>query len=97
VIARPPTAETDPTALSCERMTSTQHGIVDESDFVRAALQRKLQSIGLFPLRQVRSFIEDGVVVLCGTVRSYHEKQLVQEVAMQIAPTLRVENRCEVS
>ncbi len=43
-----------------------------------------------------RCCVEDGVVVLYGTVPSYHAKQVAQMVVMKLERALRIENRCEV-
>jgi hypothetical protein len=96
MIASAPARAMSPTASPSERSASTPDNTADKSDFACSAIERELRSVGLFPLREVGLFIEDDVVVLHGTVRSYHDKQLAQQIVMKIAPTFRVENRCEV-
>ena len=68
----------------------------DEEDCLRHAVERQLQATGNSVLRSVRCCVEDGVVVLYGTVPSYHAKQVAQMVVMKLERALRIENRCEV-
>jgi hypothetical protein len=69
----------------------------DEDDVIRLTVERQLQGSGHSVLRQVRCFVRDGVVVLFGTLPSYHMKQVAQTVIMNLELELRVENRCEVA
>jgi osmotically-inducible protein OsmY len=69
----------------------------DKDDAMRLSVERQLQGSGHSGLRQVRCFVKDGVVVLFGTVPSYHMKQVAQTIIMNLALELQVENRCEVA
>jgi hypothetical protein len=68
----------------------------DERHLIRLAVEQQLQASGSSVLRSVRCGVEDDVVVLYGTVPSYHAKQLAQMVVIKLELAFRVENRCEV-
>jgi osmotically-inducible protein OsmY len=78
------------------RFRSMPSAPANEDDIIRLAVERQLQASRHPVLRSVRCIVEDGVVVLYGTVPSYHAKQIAQMVAMKLEMALRVENRCEV-
>ncbi|GAB4138110.1 hypothetical protein JCM17478_33230 [Thermopirellula anaerolimosa] len=48
-------------------------------------LRRALAESPVYELRDVTASIEDGKVVLCGTVSSFYHKQLAQEAVRAIA------------
>ncbi len=79
-----------------DRIASTPSTTIDEDDFIRLAVERQLQSSGYFPLLQVRCSVQDGVVVLKGSVPSYYMKQQAQTVVLNLGFIMRFENRCEV-
>jgi hypothetical protein len=60
------------------------------------AVERRLQSSGLFRAGQVRYSFEEGVLVLSGTVSSYYEKQQLQEFVMKLTGVARLKNCVEV-
>ncbi len=70
---------------------------VDEDEFIRLAVERRLQASGHSALRSVNCYVKDGVVTLVGTVPSYHMKQVAQTVVMKFDRALRVENHCKVA
>jgi hypothetical protein len=91
------------TGLPKERLAPLRDGVVlsssttiDENDFVRLAVERQLRLSGYFPLLQVRCFVQEGVVVLYGTVPSYYMKQQAQTLVLNLEFIMRFENRCEV-
>ncbi len=67
-----------------------------ERELDLGAVERRLELSGLFRAGQVRYAIEDGVLVLSGTVSSYYEKQQLQEVVMKLTRVTRLKNCCEV-
>jgi hypothetical protein len=80
-----------------DRVASTPSTtITDDDDFIRLAVERQLRSSGYFPLLRVRCSIQDGVVVLHGSVPSYYMKQQAQTVVLDLGFIMRFENRCEV-
>ena len=86
IIATPPKARQAPIPrISC-----------DEDNEIRLAVERSLRSSGYYSVREVRSLVEDGVVMLFGTLPSYYMKQIAQTVVMNLEMVMRVENHCEV-
>lgn len=69
---------------------------VDEDELIRLAVERLLRSSDYHSVREVRSFVENGVVMLFGTLSSYYMKQVAQTVVMTSELVERVENCCEV-
>lgn len=67
---------------------------VDE--MIRDSVESLLRSTEHGSVREVRSLVEDGVVLLFGTVSSYHLKQIVQVEVMKLELVARVENHCKV-
>jgi osmotically-inducible protein OsmY len=59
-----------------------------------ASLQRRLQ-LSLLRLG-VECRVEKDEVTLSGTVSTYYEKQLAQEIVMKLRRFLRIKNRCVV-
>lgn len=62
-------------------------------DRIASALERSPH----FPRRNVRVETADGRVVLRGIVRSYYQKQMVQEALRSIEGIDEIENQLEVS
>ena len=75
-----------------QSLGGAEHSAESDPDF--PGLKRRLQ-IGLLHLG-VEYRIEDGTVTLLGTVASYYEKQMAQEIVIRLGRFLRVENRCQV-
>jgi osmotically-inducible protein OsmY len=68
--------------------TAAKSGL-SQADWQRS-LQRSLLRMG------VECRFEGDAVTLSGTVSSYYEKQLAQEIVMRLKRPLRVKNQCEV-
>jgi osmotically-inducible protein OsmY len=79
-----------------DRIASTPAITSDEDAFIRLAVERQLQSSGYFPLLQVRCSVQDGVVMLNGSVPSYYMKQQAQTIVLNLGFIERFENHCEV-
>jgi len=79
-----------------DRIASTPSITIDEDAFIRLAVERQLRSSGYFPLLQVQCSVQDGVVVLGGSVPSYYMKQQAQTIVLNLGFIERFENRCEV-
>ena len=69
---------------------------VDHDELIFLDVATVLRSSGHGSVRDVHIFVEDGVVVLFGTLSSYHLKQVVQTDVMNLELVERVENHCEV-
>jgi osmotically-inducible protein OsmY len=63
---------------------------------LRLRLSESFRSNGLFANHEVRCDDCDGVVVLCGRVQSFHEKQMAQELARKVDGVKIVVNRLAV-
>jgi hypothetical protein len=68
---------------------------VPDDPLLRAALQA-LQGSGYLVLRSVRCDVEDGVIVLSGTVPSFYLKQVAQAVLLRLGGIRAVRNAVEV-
>ena len=79
-----------------ERVVPRPSTSVDEDELIRLAVERLLRSSNYYSVREVRIFVEHGVVMLFGTVFSYYQKQIVQTVVRKLELVERVENYCEV-
>ena len=82
--------------LARERGVPRPSTSVEEDELVRLVVERRLRSSGYCSVRVVRCFVEDGVVMLFGTVPSYYMKQIAQTVVMKLEVVMQVENHCEV-
>ena len=69
---------------------------LDEDEMIRLAAEGLLRSCNHGPVRDVRILVEDGVVMLFGTLGSFHLKQVVQTEVMKLDLVARVENHCRV-
>jgi osmotically-inducible protein OsmY len=79
-----------------ERVVPRPSTSIDEDELICLAVERLLRSSDHCSVREVRSFVENGAVMLFGTVSSYYVKQVVQSVVMKLELVERVENLCEV-
>lgn len=75
-----------------QSLEGAEHSARRDSDY--AGLQRRLK-MNLLRLG-VECRIEDGTVTLLGTVSSYYEKQMAQEIVIRLGRFLRVDNRSDV-
>ena len=78
------------------QVVPTPGNSLDKDDAIRLAAEKGLRSSRYWSVRNVRCSVEDGVVVLFGTVTSYYMKQIAQTVVMNLELVIRVENQCEV-
>ena len=79
-----------------ERVVPRPSASVEEDELIRLAVETLLQSSNYYPVREVRCFVEDGVVMMFGTVPSFYMKQTAQTLVMKLEVVIRVENHCEV-
>ncbi len=79
-----------------ERVVPRSSTSVDEDELILLTVERLLRSSDYFSVRAVRCFVQDGVVMLFGTVPSYYMKQIAQTVVTKLEMVMRVENHCEV-
>jgi hypothetical protein len=78
-----------------EAIDSAPLSNVEERDYARI-IERRLLSSGLPAFSDVKCVVDDQVAVLCGSVPSYHAKQIAQLAVMSLKLPLRIENRCKV-
>lgn len=77
--------------------TKKRHRRTTESHNRRdAKAAAELAASGYPPLRTICCELREGVMILSGTVPSYHQKQLAQTVVAKTDGVMRVENRLEV-
>tara|TARA_R110002049_G_scaffold289031_2_gene471725 strand:- start:2588 stop:2839 length:252 start_codon:yes stop_codon:yes gene_type:complete len=71
-----------------------------KSILLRDAVEQLIQSVGNFMLKDVRYLVEDGVVLLLGSIPSFYLKQILQTAVMKAVKDLkmdyRVQNYCQV-
>jgi osmotically-inducible protein OsmY len=79
-----------------ERVVPRPSTSVDEDELICLAVERLLRSSDHGSVRDVHIFVENGAVILFGTLSSYHLKQIVQTDVMNLELVERVENHCEV-
>ena len=69
-------------AQARERVVPRPPTSVDEDELICLAVEKLLRSSKHHSVREVRIFVENGTVMLFGTVSSYYLKQIVQTVVM---------------
>lgn len=77
--------------LAMERPTSQPY----HQDLLAEATQRLHQELSL-AADSVHCLIEDGWLVLSGSVSSWYQKQMAQESVMRMDSGLRIDNRLSV-
>ena len=83
-------------ALARERVVPRPSTSVDEDELICLAVEKLLRSSDYHSVREVRSFVENGAVMLFGTLSSYYLKQIIQTAVMKLELVEQVENHCEV-
>ena len=68
-----------------------------QNEHLQNVVARLLDETGHHGLRQIRVDVEEGRIVLSGSVPSYFLKQMAQETARQACPNRKVDNDLEVA
>jgi osmotically-inducible protein OsmY len=66
---------------------------LDEADSRVSLVQARVDRL---MLRHVRVGLQQEEILLTGRVRSWHEKQLAQEIVRDVEPRLRIRNHLEL-